>query len=487
MTVYRLQGKIQNEHAVLQELYGIFIVFIEVHNTHKTDGPASFLKTSGVLGRRRQREGARERQGQRTGSEARKLSALFAMMDNRSFIYYFARYLITTFLNSTCYTSYLTFRARNRFSRRMAVRVLRQQCFTVSWLAFGAFVWLWPLYLFIHSRLTHHLPNNYEQSIHNRGYNGNNDDLGWGSYFGGNGNDDDDIRWRNYRDNNCSWLFGCEYQSHEQAKAPGWWLFGSDKSSEVSPSLRAALAMVYLGSSVMFAGILYFGYHTAVMVRADQFQNLDPLLPVLVVFALFSALTMVLVGCIGGMVDTSGKEFMKHGWFGQMGILLFVTAFFWIIFSMIFIFVIRTGFFRMCFFPLDSIDNYQLQDMSPKGGPSSPAKTEAAFAPRTRSRNNFDRPQSPASSPRGRRDNDFEGVYRSRTAALPRTRTDYQYEGASPARTTAVTRTRTDSQLGSRRTPNSPPLKSLNQRRWEDASTYPRYANSYSTSDDDSV
>lgn len=302
----------------------------------------------------------------------------------------------------------------------MAVRVLHRQCFTVSWLAMGALVWLLPLYLFVYSRLTHHLPNNYEGSIRNRGYNYNNygnhqqnDDIGWGTYLGANGNDDDDIQWKNYKDNNCSWLFGCEYQSHKQASAPRWWLFGSDEISESSPSLRAALAMVYMGSSLMFAGILYFGFHTAVLVRLDRYQNLDPLLPVLIVFAVFSALTMILIGCIGGMVDTSGREFVKRGWFGQVGILLFVTAFFWIIFSMIFITVIRTGFFRLCFFPLDTIDNYQLHD---------------APAPANQ------RPMSPA-----------------KTAVATRTRIQESHYPVSPNQDT------------------TPRLKSINQRRWEDS------------------
>lgn len=257
-------------------------------------------------------------------------------------------------------------------------------------------MWLIPLYLFVYSRLTHHLPNNYEEPTNNRGYNVNNDDIGWGSYLGGHGNDDDDIQWKNYRDNNCSWLFGCEYQSHKQATAPSWWLFGSDETSESSPSLRAALAMVYLGSSVMFAGIIYFGFHTAVLVRLDQFQNLDPLLPVLIVFSIFSALTMILIGCIGGMVDTQGREFVKHGWFGQVGILLFVTAFFWIIFSMTFILVIRTGLFRQCFFPLDSIDNYELHDVAPAPRPTSPAKT-AVVRQVSKTGSQFGRPLSPQS------------------------------------------------------------------------------------------
>ena len=270
----------------------------------------------------------------------------------------------------------------------MAVRVLRRQWFTVSWLALGTLVWLVPLFLFVYSRLTHHLPENYEASMrnNNRRYYSN-DDIGWGSYLGANGNDDDDIRWRNYRDNNCSWLFGCEYKAHAQPSAPRWWI-GTDESSESSTSLRAALALVYLGSSVMFAGILYFGFHTAVLVGLDQYQNLDPLLPVLMVFTVFSTLTMILIGCIGGMVATSGTEFLKHGWFGQVGILLFVTAFFWIIFSVIFIVVIRSGLFRACFFPLDTIDNYQLHDAPPPDKrPTSPAKT--AVLPPRRTENNF--------------------------------------------------------------------------------------------------
>ena len=226
----------------------------------------------------------------------------------------------------------------------MVHSAVRRRCFVASWFALGALVWVLPLVCFVHSRLTNHLPDDYAQRpsyYSNRG-NNYNDDLGWGSYFGQ--QDDDDVRWKNYRDNNCSWLFGCEYQAHARAQAPKWWI-GSDETAESSAPLRAALSLVYIGSSVMFAGIVYFGYQASLLVRYEQYYNLDPILPVLLVFAFFSLLVMVLIGCVGGMVDTAGKEFLQHGWFGQIGVLLFVTAFLWIAFSVLFMVLIKTKMF----------------------------------------------------------------------------------------------------------------------------------------------
>lgn len=245
------------------------------------------------------------------------------------------------------------------------IREARHRCFAISWLLVGLASWIIPFALFIHSRLTHKVPDNYSDA---NGSQGNKNDDVWTSYFGGS-TDDDDIRWKNYRDNNCSWLFGCEYQAHTApAEPPRWWI-GSDDSYELSTPLRAALCLVYIGSSIMFAGILYFGHQTVKLVRNHRFQKLDPLLPVLLVFGLFSLLTMILISCVGGMVDTSGKEFLQYGWYGQTGILLYVTAFFWIIFSVIFFMVIKSRVSQFCSFEADSTQkNYQLQQSPNRKG-----------------------------------------------------------------------------------------------------------------------
>ena len=148
--------------------------------------------------------------------------------------------------------------------------------------------------------MTNELPEYYDENVQQQ--QSQMDDLGWSSYFGANGNnDDDDIRWKNYRENNCSWLFGCEYQAHTQAEAPRWWI-GSDETSESSPPLRAALSLVYVGSSMIFGVIIFFGHQAALLWSLEKSEILDPLLPVLVAFSMFSFLILVLIGCVGGMV-----------------------------------------------------------------------------------------------------------------------------------------------------------------------------------------
>ena len=255
----------------------------------------------------------------------------------------------------------------------MAFRVLRRRCFLISWLFLGILAWSLPLVFFVHSRLTHELPDNYEEYLRS------NDDIGWATYF--DEDDDGDVRWKNYRDHNCSWLFGCAYQAHERVHAPKWWL-GSNEVSESSASLRAALSLVYMGSSIMFAGILYFGYQITLVMNVDPFQNLYPLVPILSVFAGFSLLIIILICTVGGLVDTAGREILMHGWCGQIGVLLYVTAFFWILFCVIFVATIKSHVFQYYFVHNhnnnnDSADGYQLQNsMDLKRGPLSPAKTE---------------------------------------------------------------------------------------------------------------
>lgn len=267
----------------------------------------------------------------------------------------------------------------------MIDRSLRQNCFTVSWVVLGGIAWLLPLVLFVHSRLTNQLPANYDAQYH-RGQ-GNqyvrNDDIGWRSYLGKNGrndDDDDDVRWRNYQNDNCSWLFGCEYQDHAASQVPKWWIF-SNSSAEISASLRAALCLIYIGSSCMFGVILVFGFKVAIRVHLlRSIKPIGKLVPILIIFGSFSLLTMLLIGCVGGMVNTSGREFVRRGWFGQIGVLLFSTAFCWTLFAVFFASLIHCQLSVADIFDvsLETLDDYELQDpndMNQNKRTLSPAKT----------------------------------------------------------------------------------------------------------------
>jgi hypothetical protein len=297
-------------------------------------------------------------------------------------------------------------------SQMAAASILRRHVFVTSWLLLGGLAWLVPLLIFAYSRRTHTLPADYYNAS---GANNNNaaadDDVGWSTYFAAQ-DDDDDVQWQNYRANNCSWLFGCAYRNHSPAQPPRWWICLSDGSNDYvdSAALQAALALVYVGSSVLFGGILYFGCHMATLVRYDQVQRMEALVPVLCVSCLYTLLIMVLMTHVGGLVDLEGEEFLSHGFYGQCSVLLFVTSFFWMVVSLLFGGLLQAK-ARCCFYPSDSIDNYQLHD----------AAVVSTRQPPPRSRKNHSRAARSFAVPSPRR------------AHMPTSSVTAKKQGASPS------------------------------------------------------
>lgn len=190
----------------------------------------------------------------------------------------------------------------------------------VSWFVSAGLCIFVPLLIFWIGRATH---NNGQQNSYN---NAQQDDHWVDGYL--------TCHW---------WEWGCNRSYNQNAQqannnnghtyAPWWWFFASEDEKQIrvqSNSSNPALVLVYVWSVILFCFIVKFGYR--------QFHNRGDLYrttAVLAVFANFSFLAMFLIGGLDG-VQTEGPEVELRGFYGQFGVMMFLTYFCWLIFSVTF-------------------------------------------------------------------------------------------------------------------------------------------------------
>lgn len=255
----------------------------------------------------------------------------------------------------------------------MRSRELRAGLFLLAWVLAGAAVLITPLIVFTISR-QQNSAQDYYQSLYERQQElyAKQQKAQQNAAKGGYGHDDywtDDWTYRkkvNEETDNCSYLWGCGYKNHEDSanddEVPNWWM--GEKEGEANFVLEACVTVVYIFDFLFICGVLLRGIYVA----SYRPQALKSLFPLLLVSGIASMVVMMLVGFIPGMIAFEGASFEEHGWYGQVGILLFLTCFFWIFFTVGFSLVLYNETHRetkMCFDRVDgqdSLDTYTLQD-----------------------------------------------------------------------------------------------------------------------------
>ena len=287
----------------------------------------------------------------------------------------------------------------------MRSRECRTAIFLFTWLVSGAAVLIAPLVMFTVSR-QQNSAHDYYQSLYQRqqelyvnqqsdgssassaasgnsvSSSANTNNASSSSYKrassgGFDGTDDywmDDWSRRkkaNEQNDNCSYFWGCAYKNHEDLSyddVPNWWVVGPKKGT-ANAGLQVFLTIVYVGFMVCGVIVLTRGSYVAIY-RPASLKTLFPLLSVSIIA---SMLTIILVGFVPGMIAFEGVSLEENGWYGQIGILLFLTCFFWIIFAVGFSLVLyneTNRATRLCFDRVDlndSIDNYKLHDDNDDG------------------------------------------------------------------------------------------------------------------------
>ena len=189
--------------------------------------------------------------------------------------------------------------------------------FSRVWFGSGLCTVLIPLLIFTTSRLTSY---------------GNNEDQ----------NQDNQDQNDQYQ-NNCRWYqWGCrqnyngdgEQRQDEGNGAPWWWWSGGeDQRREEGPS--PAVVFCYCWSLLLFGTILYGGFQ-GIKTGRDVV-----VIAALFVFANLAFILMILMQGVEGFVDADGPEMEENGFYGQLGVLMYMSYLAWLIFSVVFIFIIR--------------------------------------------------------------------------------------------------------------------------------------------------
>lgn len=156
------------------------------------------------------------------------------------------------------------------------------------------------------------------------------------------GNNNGEEENQNNNNNSCRWYqWNCSNNYNEQGEegqrentAPWWWFGANDRRGEDGgPS--PALIVAYCWSLVMFCIILKMGYD-GVINGQDRAVSAS-----LIVFANLCFLMMILLSGVEGIVESDGPELEENGFYGQMGVLLYLSCFLWLLWSLTFVFLVR--------------------------------------------------------------------------------------------------------------------------------------------------
>ena len=144
--------------------------------------------------------------------------------------------------------------------------------------------------------------------------------------------------------NTCRWWqWGCNSQYYGDANqeeqrqddqelgTPWWWFFSKEddkRRREESQSNNPAMVLVYIWSLLLFSALVWFGYR-----QLKHGSDLYRACIAFAVFGNFSFMTLFLLGGLEGGVQTEGPELEEQGFYGQFGVMMFLTNLFYAVFA----------------------------------------------------------------------------------------------------------------------------------------------------------
>jgi hypothetical protein len=145
----------------------------------------------------------------------------------------------------------------------------------------------------------------------------------------------------------CKWYqFGCTnnymYQQYPNRNEwdnylPWWWMWAEDERRQgQQDGANPTLVVIYIWSLILLAGLSLFGHRT-LLTKGNMNAVAAPLL----VFANFSFLSVLFLGGLKGAIEDDGYGVMKYGWYGQFGVLVYMTHFCAAIYGLTYYFVVR--------------------------------------------------------------------------------------------------------------------------------------------------
>lgn len=197
-------------------------------------------------------------------------------------------------------------------------------------------VFFLPLIIFTWARLTH---RNYDENQQEQnGYNNNN-----------NNNNNYDNNQQQQNNQGCRWWqWSCSdnynYQENngsgdnEQENAlPWWWPWSEDeRRRDAEDMVNPTLVVIYIWSTLLLVGILYYAYKTV-----KEMRDMLGLAVSMLMLANLSFISTLYLGSLEGGVEDDGRVIEEQGFYGQFGVLLFLTNTLTGLFGIIWFFIIR--------------------------------------------------------------------------------------------------------------------------------------------------
>ena len=133
-------------------------------------------------------------------------------------------------------------------------------------------------------------------------------------------------RWAHTSDDNDN------ADNNNDAASSPWWFFGTTvHDNNPNDGAPPVLIATYLWSLLVFFGILFYGFY---VMRTGS--DLAALVVALVLLANYSLLSLFLLGGVEGAIETDGPAIDEHGFAGQFGVMMYLTALLWVLFAVIF-------------------------------------------------------------------------------------------------------------------------------------------------------
>jgi len=262
----------------------------------------------------------------------------------------------------------------------------------MSWLTSGVCSVVLPLLVFFISRMVY-VNQNGDENENNNGYYScpwykfwgcNNNNYNYNNE-GENGNNNNNNGY--YNQNSCTWYkwWGCnnnynyneQQQEEDENSAPWWWVWGNRERRRDDESASPALVFIYIWSLLLFASVFVYGYRSF---RFGGDDNLKTVVGALVIFANYSFLSMFFLGGLEGGVQADGPELDENGFYGQFGVLMFMTYFFWFVFSTTFatIFYRRNAKSNVTAIDIEPTDYMTYSESNPEAGEKNSKELVAA-------------------------------------------------------------------------------------------------------------
>lgn len=152
----------------------------------------------------------------------------------------------------------------------------------------------------------------------------------------------------NQQNGGCRWWqWGCndnyQYEQNdsrdeEENALPWWWPWSEDeRRREAEDMASPTLVVIYLWTLLMVGGILFYAYKTV-----KDLRDMVGLAVSLLMLANFAFISCLYLGSLEGAVQDDGRVIEEQGFYGQFGVLLYLTNLFATIFGVAWFFIIRS-------------------------------------------------------------------------------------------------------------------------------------------------